>query len=309
MSERTRKTGPIRAQGLGVNGPHLNDFTRIDVTDGTWVNTDRLNQASGAATNAGGINVVPLTTNIALKHIDGCMWHKEIKTPVGGDFDFTDKPALLDFYLSMPATGWRDDGTQEGGEGNPPYASKCWVAMGVMTDPENIPTGPTGPYPRDLLGAGLSWLSQNNRMSRTFVRNTSNSGTHGAVTVNTQGLDVITSADVSANHRATNRLEYSFKIAKAGPQTSGALTPALAPESYYMAWRPRYDNGDAYVTGNYSAAQRWGRTRTNKLYIWVAVGRNGSPGGAITMKFDAYYNATLLDGGTNPGGSPSLSGP
>ena len=140
MSERTRKTGPIRAQGLGVNGPHLNDFTRIDVTDGTWVNTDRLNQASGAATNAGGINVVPLTTNVALKHIDGCMWHKEIKTPVGGDFDFTDKPALLDFYLSMPATGWRDDGTQEGGEGNPPYASKCWVAMGVMTDPENIPT-------------------------------------------------------------------------------------------------------------------------------------------------------------------------
>jgi hypothetical protein len=285
------------------------DFERVDVTDGTWTNTDRLVQATGAATNTGGINSVPLGTNVALKHIDGCMWHKALKTADGSDFDFTDRPAFMNFYLTLPKTGWRDDGAQEGGEGNPPYGSSCWVAMGVMTDPENVPTSPTGPYPRDLLGAGLSWLGTNNRMYRTFVRNTSNSGTHGSVSVNSQGLDVITSGDVTAGHRATNRLSYSFKIAKAGPYTAGALTPADAPESQYMAWRPRFDDGHAYLTGNYSAGQRWGRSHTDRLFIWVACGRNGSPGSGVTLKFDAYYNATLLDGGTNPSGTTVLSGP
>jgi hypothetical protein len=290
-------------------GGARDDFTRIDLTDGSWTNTDHLPSATGAATNTGGINAVPLGTAVALKHIDGCCFHKELKAADGSDFDFTDRPAVLDFYLSMPATGWRDDGTQQGGEGNPPYGSQSWVAMGVMTDPENLPTSGSGPYPRDVLGGGLSWLSANNKIYRTFVRNTSNSGTYGNVTVNSQITDLISSADVTANHRAVNRLEYSFKIAKANANTYGALTPANAPEAYYIRFRPRYDNGDTYHTLSYSAAQRFGRSRTSKLYIWVACGRNGSPGSAMTMKFDAYYNATLLDGGTNPGGSPSLSGP
>ena len=297
---------PAAAGGAAAN----DDFTRVNVVDGSWTNVDPLSQATGAATNVDGINVVPLGTNVADKHLNGCVFYKELKTRDGSDFDFTDKPAFLSFYLHMPETGWRDNGSQEGGDGNPPYASRSWVAMGVLTDPENISGGPTGPYPKDVLGAGLSWLGTNNKMRRTFVTNTSNSGTWGTLSVNSQDLETITSTTVAAGHRATNRLGYNFNITRGGAYTAGALTPADAHESYYMSWRPYFDDGHVYgAEGKFSAGQRWGRSRTNKLYLWVACGRTATPSAGCTMKFDAYYNATLLNSGTNPSGTTILSGP
>jgi hypothetical protein len=122
-------------------------------------------------------------------------------------------------------------------------------------------------------------------------------------------LDSITASDVTADHKCCNRLEWITYITKAEQLGSGSLDVAESPRSYYLVWIPRYDNGDKYTVGNISASQRWGRTRTSKLYFFVAVGRGSSGGGDITMEFDAYYDIRLLDGGNNPSGKTGLSGP
>jgi len=295
---------PPAAAGGGAAGNE--DFTRVDVTDGTWTKYDN-NSVGSNISNTAGINSVDLTTTATDKIINGCVWYKELTLPDGADFNFTDKPVDLRGYVHLPETGWRDSSGATGGLDRPAVASKTYCVLGFMTDPENLPTSGTGPWPRDICGAGLEWQAVNNRLYRTFVRNTSNSGTYGAITANRSGLQSISASDVAAGHKACNRISWSTQITSAELTSGGALTPAGIPESYYMQWGDRYDNGDKRIIGNYSLTQRWGRTRTTKLYVWVACGRGVSGAGAgATMRFDAYYNAQLLTGGNNPSGTTGL---
>ena len=297
----------LESAGGGGGAAANDDFTRVDVTDGTWTKHDY--QTSGSSIgNVGGVNSVTLSTAASTTYVNGVVWYKELKTGDGSDFDFTDKKVALDFYMHFPETGWSDNSSPPttGGLNNPPTASKCGCLIGVMTDPENLPTSGSGPWPRDMLAAGLEWKTLTSRMYRTFLRNTSNSGTYGAASVSAAGLDTITASDLAAGHKACNRLEWSTYISKAEHWAAGALDPAGGPDSYYSAWADRYDNGDRRTIGNYSSSQRWGRTRTNKLYVFVVAGRQSGAGSSVTLKFDAYYNITILDGGNNPSGKTGL---
>ena len=158
---------------------------------------------------------------------------------------------------------------------------------------------------------GIESTTTDNRLKRQIIRNTSNSGTYGAISKNSAWLDSITSGDVSANHKCSNRLEWQTEIVKAEHLASGSLDPAGGPRSYYLMWSDRWDNGDRRNINQYALDQKWGRggNSTAKLYVFVAVGRNASGGSALTMEFDCYYNARLLHGGSNPSGKTVLSGP
>ena len=291
--------------GGGAVAAANDDFIRVDLTDGTWTTYD-YQPVGSSVSNTNGINSVTLTADDSSKFINGIVWYKELKTVDGSDFDFTDKPVFMNFYVHWPDTGWADNGSQSGGNNFPAVASRCGTMIGVMTDPENLPVNNLGPWPRDMLAAGLEWKTSASRLYRTFLRNTSNSGGYGAASVSAAGLDTITSGDVTANHKACNRLEWSTTISKGEHWAAGALDPAAGPGSYYSEWSDRYDNGDRRTKGIYASSQRWGRTRTNKLYVFVCAGRGSGAGSAATIKFDAYYNITMLDGGNNPPGKTGL---
>jgi hypothetical protein len=287
----------------------LADWTRINVADGTWTKNDPDDHVTNIS-NTGGINSVDIDDTGNSNYINGCIFYKEIRLANGGPFDFTDRPADLRGYVHWPGTGWQDDGSQAGGGDKPPIASKCYCILGFTTDPENFPDdASSSDLPRDMCGAGLEWTTNNNKLKRQIIRNVSNAGVYGAISKNTTYLDTITSADVSAGHKASNRLEWQTEIVKAEHLASGSLTPAGAPRSYYMMWSDRYDNGDRRNINQYALDQRWGRTRTDKLYAFVAVGRNATGGDALTMEFDIYYHARLLQSGTSPSGKTALSGP
>ena len=287
--------------GAAVNST----MTRVDITDGTWTLYDWQGTASSVS-NTAGTNECTLDTSAATKFVDGAVWVKELKTADGSDYDFTDKRVACDFYIGLPDSSWADNGGGSGGNGNPPTGSRSHVGIGIMTDPENLPTSGSGPWPRDLLGCSLGWKTHLSRMYRTGLRNTSNSGTYGAISTNASPLTVITPTHVTAGKRATNRLEWATTISKAEHWAAGALDPAGGPDSYYQTWSARYDNGNRQSVSGWGAATRWGRTRTSKLYIFAYAARGSGATGSVTMKFDLYYNTTMYDGGTNPSGRTGL---
>ncbi len=291
--------------GGGGAAASNDDWTRVDVTDGTWTKNDPDTTAS-SITNSGGVNSVGLDTTGQSVYIDGCTWYKELKTVDGSDFDFTDAPVDFRAYVHLPDMGWSDDLGNTGGNDNPPTASKCYCIVGITTDPENLPSSGATPVCRDILAAGLESTTNVNRLKRQIIRNTSNSGTHGAITTNSAWLDLISSTDVAAGHKASNRFEWATEIIKSEWLPAGSLNPAGGPISYYLISGDRWDNGDKRTVNQFAPEQRWGRTRTTKLYVFCAVGRNASASSAITMKFDVYYHARLLDGGTSPSGKTGL---
>lgn len=293
--------------GGGGAAASNDDWTRVDVTDGTWTKNDPDTTAS-SITNSGGVNSVGLDTTGQSVYIDGCTWYKELKTVDGSDFDFTDAPVDFRAYVHLPDIGWADDSGNTGGNNNPPTASKCYCLVGITTDPANLPSSGATPVPRDILAAGLESTTNVNRLKRQIIRNVSNSGTHGVINTNSAWLDLISSADVSAGHKASNRFEWQTEIVKSENLSAGSLDPAGAPRSYYLISGDRWDNGDRRTVNSYAADQRWGRggNSTQKLYVFVCVGRNAAASTAITMKFDVYYHARLLDGGTSPSGKTGL---
>ena len=292
----------------------MDDWVRVNVADGTWTKNDPDNHVTNIS-NTGGINSVDIDATSNSNYINGCVWYKEIRLANGGPFDFSDRPVDLRGYVHWPGAGWDDnsDPVQSGGGDKPPVASKCYCILGFTTDPENFPSAASGTgsadLPRDMVGVGLESTTNENRLKRQIIRNVSNSGTYGAINTNSAWLDDISSSDVSAGHKCSNRLEFQTEIVKAEHLASGNLDPAGACRSYYLMWSDRWDNGDRRNINSYALDQRWGRTRTTKLFAFVAVGRNDSGGSALTMEFDCYYNARMLHKGTSPSGKTALSGP
>ena len=300
MSRRDRKPGNIKQDTLMRSGPFENDWVRINVADGTWSKSDP-DTTGSSISNSSGINSITVDTTNNNKYVDGCVHYKELLTPTGQPFDFTDKPVEFEGYVHLPNTGWADTGGASGGVGNPPTGSRTYILLGVCTDPENLP------LPKDVLGCGLEWQTSTTRLYRSICRNTSNSAPAGTINTDKAGLKNISASDVSAGHKANNRIQFRFQILKSEQLTSGTLDPAGGPRSYYLIWTDRYDNGDMRSVYSYAAGQRWGRERTTKLYVWVAVGRGSSgASSAAQIDFDCYYKATLLEGGTSPSGKTAL---
>lgn len=294
-------TTSFPGQGGGGGAAALDDdWTRIDITDGTWTKSDP-DTTGSSITNVGGINSITVDTANNSKYVDGCVHYKELKTVEGNDFDFSDRPVVFEGYVHLPNTGWQDDLGNTGGLGNPPQGSRTYCLMGITTDPENFP------LPRDVLGCGLEWQTSLNRLYRSICRNVSNSAPDGVIDTNKTGLKLINSTDVSNDHKACNRVQFHFRITKSENLGGGTLDVAESPRSHYLIWGDRYDNGDLRTINSYAASQRYGRTRTTKLYVWVAVGRGSAGAGASAqIDFDCYYKATMLDGGNSPSGKTGL---
>ena len=291
--------------GGGSSTPANDDWVTVDLTDG-WTLNDPDSTVVGSASHAGGKNTVTVDTTSNATYIGGAIYWKKITKPDGSDFDLT-KPIDVRLHLDLTDSGWADTGGASGGTGNPATGSRTYCLIGLMTDPENLPTSGVTPIPRDILGIGLEWQTSTTRLYRSILRNVSNSGTHGSIDTNKAGLKNITATDVAASHKASNKVEASFEIVKAEHLAAGSLDPAGAPRTYYVVWADRYDNGDRRNINQYSADQRWGRTRTDALYIWMGFGRGSSGASAnSTVAVNAYYSVRQLDGGNNPGGTSGL---
>ena len=171
---------PPPAAGGGATD---DDWVRVDLTDSAdpWTKSDP--DTTGSSITARSVTV---DTTSNSKYVDGCVHYRELKTPEGNDFDYTDKPVTFQGFVMLPNTGWADSGGGSGGVGNPATASRSYVLMGVCTDPENLP------LPLDCLGCGLEWQTSTTRLYRSICRNVSNSAPAGVIDTNKTGLRLVT---------------------------------------------------------------------------------------------------------------------
>lgn len=289
----------------GSSTPANDDWVTVDLTDGFTLN-DPDSTVVGSASHAGGKNTVTVNTTSNSTYIGGAIYWKKITKPDGSDFDLT-KPIDVRLHMHWPDAGWQDTSGASGGTGNPAVGSRTYCLMGLMTDPENLPTSGISPCPRDILGIGIEAQTAVTKLYRSTLRNVSQSGTHGAIDTNKAVMKNITATDVAAGHKASNKIEASFEIVKSEHLAAGSLNPAGAPRTYYLIWADRYDNGDRRNIVQYSADQKWGRSKTNELYLWLGFGRGSSGAGSnSTVAVKAYYSVRQLDGGNNPGGTSGL---
>lgn len=297
------KLGPPAAAAAPAT-PDNHDWTRVDVTDGTWTTEDPDTTVS-SLTNVDGINKCTVDTSANSKLVDGCVFYKELKNNDGTSVNYLDSPIDFRGYVHLPGVGWAtSDGPSTGGDNRPPVASKVFCVLGIMSDPENLPT------PRDVFGAGLDTGATVSRLQRQFVYNTSEATPNGAISVSTSALAVIDEADVTAGIRSTNRLEFEISIVRDESLSGGALSPADAPQLKWAIWRARADTGDAYnAISSTVFSQKWARGNSDKIYVFVAVGRSGTVGSSQDLDFDCYYQFQCPEGGTNPSGDTALSGP
>jgi len=260
------------------------DWTRVDVTDGTWTTEDPDTTVSNLS-NVGGINKCTVDTSANSKIVDGCVFYKELKNNDGTSINYLDSPIDFRGYVHLPGVGWAtSDGSSTGGDNRPPVASKVYCVLGLMSDPENLPT------PRDVFGAGLDTGATVSRLQRQFVYNISEASPNGAISVSTSGLAVIDEADVTAGIRSTNRLEFEISIVRDESLGGGALSPADPPQLKWAIWRARADTGDAYnAISSTVFSQKWARGNSDKMYVFVAVGRSGTVGSSQDLDFDCYY--------------------
>lgn len=283
-------------------------WTQVDIADGTWSRSDWQNSGSNI-TSSGGTCSVELSTANSNNVVSGCVFYKELKTADGSDFVFgapSPKPVDVRGYIHLPETSWQDTGGGSGGGGYPAVASRCYITMGIMSDPDNLPTGPTGPWPKDLVGTGIEYGTSATRIQKLLIRNNSNSGTYGSITATRSGLNSVTATDVSNGRHWMNRWGWAVSITPDDLTAAGALTPVGSPLTSHIMWDPTWDNGQKVLMGAYSASQRW-RHRQNKLYVWISCGRGNSASSSATIKFKAFYHARILDGGTNPSGTTQLT--
>jgi hypothetical protein len=280
------------------------DWTRVNVSDGTWTTEDPDSTVSNLS-NVGGINKCTLDTSANSKIVDGCVFYKELKNNDGTSINYLDSPIDFRGYVHLPGVGWAtNDGPSTGGDDRPPVASKVFCVLGLMSDPENLPT------PRDVFGAGLDTGATVSRLQRQFVYNISEASPNGAISVSTSALAVIDEADVTAGIRSTNRLEFQISIVRDESLSGGALSPADPPQLKWAIWRARADTGDAYnAISSTVFSQKWARGNSDKMYVFVAVGRSGTVGTSQDLDFDCYYQFMCPEGGTNPSGDTALSGP
>ena len=313
---RSREPGTIVQQGIGTQTTTGPEWNRVNVVDGSWAFTDQDDTAGdpNSASNTAGVNRVVLdTTNNSLV-ANGCTFYKEVFNPDGTSIEHSNGVVSFEGYIHLPNVYFTDtNGTYEGTGAAPAIDSanrSVAVAMGLMSDPELLPTAAeTSLRPRDILGHGIGTLTNGTRLKVITVRNKGTTGSYGSLQAASGWLDSITESDVEADHKQVNRLWFSFAIQQKGNQTiTGLNTSATPPKTSHSLYMGRYDNGDSYSDYvSYASGQVWGRTRTSKLYLWVAVSRwAGGASSSTTLDFDCYYRLHTTNNVNNPSGTTSL---
>ena len=299
---------PYRIQttsgGGGGAAAAAQDWTRVDVTDGTWSSWDD-NSVASSISNVAGINKCTLSTFNANKIVNGKIWYKEVLTGDGSSMDFADKPVIFNGYVHMPGVGWAThDGGSGGGDNRPAVATNVFCVMGLMSDPANLP------IPADVLGMGLNTKTVGHRMYSQRVFNTSTASPTGLISTSTSALENISEAEAAAGERSCNRLGFHFAIERNEVSTTTGINIANNPVTRWLIYRDRFDNGDA--RGSFQSLvvnQKWGRSANvcSKLYVFVAVGHSSSVLNSHDLDFDCYYDVTHFDGGLNPSGRTGLT--
>ena len=79
------------------------DWVRVDLTDSAdpWTKSDP--DTTGSSITARSVTV---DTTSNSKYVDGCVHFRELKTPEGNDFDYTDKPVTFQGFVMLPNTGF-----------------------------------------------------------------------------------------------------------------------------------------------------------------------------------------------------------
>jgi len=296
------------APAAGGGGAASNDdWTRADITDGTWTLNDPDSTIS-AVSNTGGVNRLTIGTHHQTKVIDGGVYYKELLNADGTSIDFDNRPISVQVYVHWPSTGWSAGGSA-GGNNRPGAASKCYTVAGVMTDPENLPSSAgAAEWPTDVFGYGLRWRGNVTKTDRMGVQNLSTSAPKGAITVTTANNNVPTSTEYAAGKKCINRILWFGRIEKLNEGSSSGINTAGQPlmNEFSTCWY--WDNGWKKVGDvETNLNQRFGRVRTNKLYVFIANGRGDSgAGSSATVDFDVFYRITALDGGNHPSGTTGL---
>lgn len=304
MSKRIRECGPVKQTGLGISSLRENrDWTRANIADGTWALNDPDTTLSGV-TNINGINQVVVSTANNPLTIDGGVHYKELLNPDGTSIDFTDRPVMVQIYVHWPNTGWDADGNT-GGNNRPTAASRCYTVAGIMTDPENLPaTAGAADHPLDLVGYGLEWKGVTTKTNRRGIYNTGTGSPRGLLTHISANMNTPDSADYAAGRKVCNRILWFGRIAKQESATGTGINVVGEPNMNEFSFSHHWDNGYK-VTGDVETLmpQRFGRVRTDKLYLWIANGRGMSgAGSSVTIDFDVYYRITALESGNHPSG-------
>tara|TARA_R110000803_G_scaffold15895_6_gene43766 strand:+ start:1583 stop:2530 length:948 start_codon:yes stop_codon:yes gene_type:complete len=302
----TNFTGMGSAGGGGGGAVPNADWTRANIADGSWTLNDPDSTLSSIS-NTGGVNQVTVDTAYNPSTIDAGVHYKEILNEDGTSIDFGDRPVNVQIYLHWPSTGWSADGNT-GGLNRPFAAGRSYTVAGVMTDPENLPSSPgETEFPRDILGYGLEWKNSETKTNRRGIWNLGTGAPRGALTLTSQNQNVASNADYLAGRKCVNRIMWWGRIAKLDSANTTGINVAGEPLMNEFTFSNHWDNGYK-VTGDIETVvnQRFGRVRTNKLYVWVSNGRGMAAGGSSTIDFNLYYRITALDGGNHPSGRTGL---
>tara|TARA_R110002051_G_scaffold233752_1_gene295281 strand:+ start:467 stop:1384 length:918 start_codon:yes stop_codon:yes gene_type:complete len=283
------------------------DWTRANIADGSWTLNDPDNTISSVS-NTGGVNQLIVNTTHNPIPIAAGVHYKEILNADGTSIDFGDRPVSIQIYIHWPNTGW-DAGGSSGGNNRPAAASRCYTVAGVMTDPEHLPSSAgAAEWPTDVFGYGLRWRGNVTKTDRMGVQNLSTSAPKGAITVTTANNNVPTTAEYAAGKKCINRILWFGRIEKLNEGSSTGINTAGQPlmNEFSTCWY--WDTGWKKV-GDVETPlnQRFGRVRTNKLYLWVSNGRGDSGAGSnATIDFNLYYKIEALAGGNHPSGTTPL---
>lgn len=319
MSKRIRECGPIHQTGIGKAIVRRNaDWTRVDITDGTWTLNDPDSTLSSIS-NTGGLNQVVIGTQNNEKIVDGGVHWKEVLNADGTSIDFTDRPVSVDFMISWPNSGWyvrenTPSGWVEyasGGNNRPAVGSRCYTVAGVMTDPENLPSSAgESEWPRDILGCGLSTKTNVTKHRMFGIKNSGTGSPRGTLSFLNADLNAPHAVDDYDNEgrKFMNRLSWRTHIIKREDASTTGIHAGDEPMADEMSYEKYWDRGETKVAPlELIVTQHFGRVRTDRLYVWISSGRSqGGAGSSVTVDFNVYYKIYALDGGTHPSGRTGL---
>ena len=283
-------------------------WTRANIVDGTWTLNDPDTTLSSIS-NTGGINQVVVDTTNNDQIVDGGVHWKEILNADGSSIDFTDRAVNIEFYLHWPNQGWAvSSPSASGGLNRPGGASRCYTVAGVTTDPENFPSsaGATE-WPLSILGLGLRSKTSTYKNHIMQVRNNGTSAPRGALEIANTDLNSLTADNYNVDgYKFMNRLSWRTTIRPFTPLNGSGMDADDQPLANEISVERLWDQGDRKTgTEERIVDQRFGRVRTNKLFIFISNGRgNGGAGSTVTIDFDVYYR--IVGTAAHPSGTTGL---
>ena len=301
-----------RTTAAGGGAATNESWERANIDDGTWTLTDPDSTLSGI-TNIDGINQVVVGTQNNDQVADGGIHYKEILHPDGTSMDFTDSGSgtgiSIEFYIHWPHQAWDcASPAASGGLGRPGGASKCYTVAGVTTDPENFPSsaGATE-WPLSILGLGIQSRGSTFKNHMMQIRNNGTSSPRGALEITRQDLNSLTADNYNIDgYKFMNRLSWRTTIRPRTPNNGSGFDADDQPMADEIAVERIWDQGDRKTgTEERIVGQRFGRVRTDKLYVFISSGRSqGGAGSSVTIDFDVFYRIVGTD--AHPSGVTGL---